>query len=140
MGASDYLESKIINHLMRTDTWAKTTARWISLHLESPYDDATGIEVSGGAYARSQLDADDANWSEEGTPPYETPGESKNLAPIVFPAPSGADWGVVTATGVWDDPTAGNLLAFGNLVTPVEILDGDSAPSFPTGAVTVRAK
>jgi len=139
MGASDYLESQIINHLMRSATWGKTTARWISLHLESPYDDATGTEVSGGAYARAQLDADDANWSEEGSSPYNL-GESKNLVAITFPAPSGADWGDVTATGIWDDPTAGNLLAFGNLATPVEILDGDSAPSFPIGSITVRAK
>ena len=133
--ASDYTESKIINHLMRSATWAKTTARWISLHTESPYDDATGTEVSGGSYARQQLDASDTNWSEEGSSPY-TLGVCKNLVAITYPSPT-ADWGHITNFGVWDDPTAGNLLWYGALDTPVDVLNGGAAPTFDVETIVL---
>lgn len=135
--ASDYLENQIINHLMRTGTWSKTTARYVSLHLEGPYDDASGEEVSGGSYARAQLDADDANWSEEDPYPYVT-GTTKNLVDITFPSPT-SDWGLVVGFGVWDAPTGGNMLVRGTLDVPLNVVNGGAAPVFPTGALTIVA-
>jgi hypothetical protein len=130
--ASDYLEGLIRDHLLRTDTWAKPTALWVSLHTEDPYDDATGSEVSGGSYARMQLNPGDANWSEEDA----TGGESTNLVAITFPAPT-AIWGLITDFGLWDASTAGNLLVRGSVYPPLQVNGGDNAPQFPIGALSI---
>lgn len=131
--ASDYLERQIRTHLLRTDSWVKPTALWVSLHTEDPYDDATGSEVSGGAYGRVQLDPGDANWSEED--PYG--GESTNLVAITFPAPVGANWGLITHFGLWSASTAGNLYLRGTVYPELQVDDSDNAPQFPIGALSI---
>jgi hypothetical protein len=130
--ASDYLEGQIRAHLLRSATWAKTTARHVSLHTANPADDASGTEVSGGSYARVQRDADDLNWSA----PSLTAGLSANLASLTFPAPS-ANWGVVTHFGIWDAASGGNLLCYGALTVPKTVNSGDPAPFFDVGALAV---
>lgn len=130
--ASDFLEVQIRAHLMRTDTWAKTTARHISLHTANPTDPGSGAEVSGGSYARVQRDASDANWSA----PDATGGLTANVAALTFPTPS-ANWGVVTHFGVWDAASGGNLLTYGALNTPKTINNGDPAPEFGAGTLSI---
>ena len=132
MSASDYLEDKIRTHLMRTGSWAKDTARHFSLHTGDPADTGAN-EVSGGAYARVQRDAADANWS-AGTA---SDGTTDNVAIITFPAPVGANWGLITHVGMWDAAAAGNFLGGGALAVPKNVNAGDAAPSFAAGALDV---
>lgn len=129
--ASDFLEDLIRTHLMRTGTWAKSTARYFSLHTADPGDTGTS-EVTGGSYARQQRDAADANWS-AGTA---TDGTTLNVAAITFPAPS-ANWGVVTHVGMWDAVSGGNFMGAGALAIPKTINNGDAAPSFGINALGV---
>jgi len=131
--ASDYLEGLIRGHLLRTATWSKPAALWVSLHTEDPYDDATGSEVSGGAYGRTQLNPDDANWSAEDA----VGGESKNLVAVTFPAPVGANWGLITYFGLWTASTSGSLYLRGAVYPPLQVNDGDNAPQFPVGALSI---
>jgi hypothetical protein len=131
--ASDYLEGLIRKHLLRTDSWTKPTALWVSLHTEDPYDDASGSEVSGGAYGRVQLNPSDSNWSAEDA----TGGESKNQVAITFPAPSGANWGLITNFGLWDAETTGNMFLRGTVYPPLQVDDGDNAPEFPIDALSI---
>jgi hypothetical protein len=132
-GMSDYLEVQLRKHLFRTGSFTKPTVLGVSLHTTDPLDDASGTEVSGGAYARVNLPPLDANWSA----PDAVGGVAANLAAITFPAPVGANWGTVTHFGIWDAASGGNLLVSGALAAPKTINDGDAAPSFAIGALVI---
>lgn len=130
MSKSNYLENAIINHIFRTATFAKPAGLWVSLHTADPTEAGTGTEVSGGSYARAQLNPADAN--------FDAPvdGATQNSAAITFPAPT-ANWGVVTHFATWDAASAGNMLHYGALAQSKTINNGDPAPSFPIGALDV---
>lgn len=136
---SDWLEGQVRAHIFRTSSFTKPTVLAISLHTADPTDvtaTAAANEVANaGAYARVSRNPLDANW----TAASATDGKTDNAAAITFPAPSGANWGVVTHFGIWDSATygAGNLLFHGSLTTPKTINDGDAAPSFAIGALAI---
>lgn len=129
---SNYVEDGLRTHLFRSGTFAKTTTRYVSLHTADPTDAGTGTEVSGGSYARVQRDADDANW----TAASATDGITTNAADIEFPAPT-ASWGLVSHVAVWDAPTGGNLIGHGALTTPKTVNNGDAAPKFLAGSLSI---
>lgn len=133
-GASDYLEQQFLNHLFRTTKFTGPTTVYVSLHTAALTDAGTGAEVSGGSYARVTVTAVNANWDVpivSGTT-YQT----ANTNAVTFPSPT-ANWGTVTDFGVWDAATTGNLLVAGTLTTSRNIQNGDNAPSFAAGALTV---
>ena len=131
---SDYLEGEIIKHLFRTGSFTKPTALGIALFTVAPNKEtgAGGTEVTGGAYARVNVPPLDANWDA-----VANGGDTANTNVVTFPAPSGANWGVVVAFGIYDATTAGNLLYSANLTQSKTVNDGDAAPNFPAGALTV---
>ncbi len=131
---SDYLEVELRKHIFRTGSFTKPTALWISLHTADPTDAATGAEVSttGTAYGRVNLAPLDANW----TAASATDGITTNAVAITFGVPT-ANWGVVTHFGIWDASTAGNMLTYGQLTSPKTINNGDPAPSFAIGAISI---
>lgn len=105
---------------------------WIGLFTVVPTDAGGGTEVTGGAYARVQVSQLDASWAA----PSGTPSATSNSAAVTFPAPSGANWGVIVAVGFFDAATAGNLLGW-ELQTPNKTVNnGDPAPSIPIAGQT----
>ncbi len=111
-GFSDYTAQGILKHLVgKTDIGALPTAH-VALFTVAGIDAGTGFtEVSGGSYARVATAGSDWN-SASGS----APSTISNANSITFPTASG-DWGDVVAFGLYDDPTAGNLLCwdyFGN--------------------------
>lgn len=80
------------------------------LEANSPAD-----ELSGNGYARVQVEADDWN---------ETDGVVENDGEIEFPQATD-DWGTVTHAAVMDASTSGNVLYWGPLTAPREVLDED---------------
>jgi hypothetical protein len=137
---SNYLENKLIDHVFRAATFTKPTNLYVSLHTADPTDAGSGTEVSGGAYARAQLNPSDTNWTatQGGTSGASsgTGGLTDNAVVITFPTPS-ANWGVCTHFGIWDAATTGNLLFHGLLTAAKTINNGDAAPSFAIGALDV---
>lgn len=128
--ASDYLETQVGTHLLRTGSWVKPAAIYVALYTAAPTDAGGGTEVSGGAYARVQHGPSDATWALAG-------GVASNTGAIQFPAPSGANWGTITHFGLFDTVTSGNLLIWGALNSSVIVNDGDPAPAFAEGSLTV---
>jgi hypothetical protein len=55
---------------------------------------------------------------------------------LPFPAPT-ASWGTVTGFGLWDASTSGNQWFCFTLSTSKTINNGDAAPSFAAGALTI---
>lgn len=129
---SDYLEGQLIDHLFRTGTFSKPAAIYLALYSAAPSDSGGGTELSGGAYARTQVTQLDANWNA----PTGGDGLTDNLNDITFPTPT-ANWGTVVAFGIFDASSGGNLLIYGTLGTSKTVNNGDPAPKFSAGDLDI---
>lgn len=139
---SDYLENKIIDWLLRAQTFTAPATVYVGLLTAAPSDTGGGTEVSGGSYARVAVTSGLTAWAgtqaaASTTASTGTSGTTSNNATITFPAPT-ANWGTVTSFGVYDASTAGNLLFYANLTTSKTINNGDAAPSFAAAALTFQ--
>lgn len=139
---SDYLENKLIDWLLRGQTFTPPATVYVGLLTAAPSDAGGGTEVSGGSYARVAVTSSLANWAGTqgaGTTAASsgTGGTTSNNAAITFPSPT-ANWGSVTHLGVYDAPTSGNLLIWSALTTPKTVNNGDPAPLFSAGAFTYQ--
>jgi hypothetical protein len=139
---SDYAENKIIDWLLRGQTFTPPATVYVGLLTAAPSDTGGGTEVTGGAYARVAVTSSLANWA--GTQAAAstvastgTSGTTSNNATITFPAPT-ANWGVATHVGIYDASTAGNLLIWGALSASKTINNGDSAPVFQAAALSFQ--
>jgi hypothetical protein len=139
---SDYLENKLIDFLLRGQTFTAPTTVYVGLLTAAPSDTGGGTEVSGGSYARVSVASSLANWagtqsSGSTAASSGTGGTTSNNNAITFPAPT-ASWGVVTHMAVYDASTAGNLLFYAALGTSKTINNGDAAPSFAAAQLTFQ--
>ena len=138
--ATNYLENRLVDHLFRTAAMAKPTALFVGLHTAAPSDAGGGTEVSGGGYARVSVPPGDANWTatQGGTSGASsgTNGATANVLAVTFPVPS-ADWGHLTHMAIYDAATAGNPLIWSPLATPRDVVNGDPAPRFMPGTLSV---
>jgi hypothetical protein len=138
---SDYLENKLVDHIFRGQSFSAPANVYVALLTAAPSDSGGGTEVTGGNYARVTVAASLANFAGtqsagSTTASSGTGGQTSNNGAVTFPAPN-ANWGVVTHFGIYDASTSGNLLFHGALGTSKTINNGDAAPSFAIGALTV---
>jgi hypothetical protein len=138
---SDYLENKLVDHILRAQTFTAPATVYVSLHTAAPTGDVPGTEVSGGSYARVAVTSSLSNWAGtqsagSTTASSGTGGATSNNAAITFPAPS-ASWGTISHFAIWDASTAGNLLFHGSLTTSKTVNNGDAAPSFAAAALSL---
>ncbi len=131
-GLSSYLKDALVNHVFRSSTFVKPTQLWIALYSIPPNADGGGTEVVGNSYARAQLNPGEINW----TAPTSGNGQSSNGVDVPFPTPIGGGWGMLTAWGLFDAPSAGNLLAFSTFSAGIAVAAG-SNPRFVAGDLTV---
>jgi len=117
MNISNYLADKLLNHTFRNTLYTRPSTVYVALHTSDPTRADTGVEVSGGDYAR-QVVAFDAPGDESSKRTID------NTDDIVFPVAT-ADWGTVTHVSIRDALTTGNLLYYGELNSPRSILTGD---------------
>jgi len=110
---SDYYENKIIDHMLRNQSFTPPSTLYVALYTVAPSDSGGGTEVSGGSYARQTVTFTAAS-----------AGATSNSADIAFPQAT-ADWGTIVAIGILDASSAGNLLAWGTLTTNKTINNGD---------------
>lgn len=132
-GKSNYLESAVVNHLFRTATLAKPTNVYISYHTGDPGETGAN-EVATGGYARVAVPVADSQW----TAPADSGGYQTitNVNAITFPNPTG-NQGTAGWFGIWDALTGGNFLYGDAIGTPRTINNGDVAPSFAPGALSI---
>lgn len=137
---SDYLENKILDHVLRATAYTAPATVYVGLFTAALNDTGGGTEVSGGAYARVAVTSGTSAWNNtQGNTTGAstgTDGTIENAAVITFPTPS-ASWGTVTHFGVYDAATAGNLLFYAALSTSKTINSGDSV-SFAAGALSFQ--
>ena len=110
---SNYLEDKILDHVLRNVSYTSPTTTFIGLFTSDPTDAGTGTEVSGGSYARQALSVTTASG-----------GVVTSSADVTFPQAT-ANWGTISHIGILDAATSGNLLMHTPLTTSKTIETGD---------------
>ena len=121
---SNYLEGKLIEHVLRNTAYTSPSTVHLSLHTANPAEDASGTEVSGSGYGRQPI-AFGAH----------SDGACSNSAVEEFTA-SGGSFGTVTHFGIFDASSSGNLLYYGALTASKVVADGDTL-KFAAGSVTI---
>lgn len=148
---TDFMENKLIDWLFRAQAIGITGASagagsgpatlYVGLLTTTPTDSTAGTEVSGGSYARVAVTSGTTAWNNtQGNTTGAstgTDGTTENASTITFPAPT-ANWGTVTGFGIYDASTSGNLLIYAALTTSKTINNGDAAPSFAAGALSIQ--
>ena len=124
---SDYLENKLLDHVLKNTAFNVPTNIYIALSTADPLDTGLGIaEPVGDGYARVVCNA----WD---------PAASRaiaNTGAIEFAEAAGDGWGEITHFAIFDAVTGGNFLAHGDLTVPKTIGAGDNA-SFAAGDIDI---
>lgn len=107
MGLTDHGEDKLLTLFRNAGTY------YLALFTAAPGETGGGTEVSGASYARQQVTF--------GAP---SGGVMKSSAAIEFPT-AAESWGTAAAWGLFDAPSGGNLVWYGSITTPKELLAGD---------------
>lgn len=118
-GKSDYLENKILDHILGNTAYSAPANIYFALMTAPPTDAGGGTEVTGGSYARVGLTNNTTNF------PNASAGSKSNGVDVSFPTAT-ASWGSVTHVAVYDASSAGNLLFWAPLTAPVTVPNGGS--------------
>lgn len=110
---SNYLENKVLDHVLRNTSYTSPTTVYVGLFTSDPTDAGSGTEVSGGSYARQSLSVTTASG-----------GIVTSSADVTFPQAT-ASWGTISHIGILDALTSGNLLMHTPLTTSKAIDNGD---------------
>ena len=121
--ASNYLENKVLDHVLTATTYTAPTTRYLALFNNTSTNTGTNLEAgtltdeistSGTAYAREAV-----------TFAAASSGTSATNATVTFDAAT-ASWGTVTHVAVMDASTGGNVLFWGAVTTSKTIDTGDT--------------
>lgn len=131
MGMTNYMESGVLNHLLRSATLSKPTTIAIGLTSIVPGETATGGDcnevANAGSYARVDVGAPtDGDWDFVDQNGPGASGHTQNTAAITFPQAT-ANWGMVSGVVITDNATygAGNVLFYAPLTSPRDIKNND---------------
>lgn len=143
-GMSDYLSNKLIDRLMRAQSFTFPASMYARLFTVLPTNAGGGTEVVGASYSRPAIAGTTTAWSgtqSAGSTSASTgsSGRISNNAALSFAAPpSGEDWGDVEGAGLQDAASAGNLLFWGAFTGGTQTLvGGTSAPSFEPNTLAI---
>lgn len=126
---SDYLENKVLDHVYGGGDFTRPATLYVGLFTAEPNDAGGGTEVSGGDYARAAVTNDATNF------PAASGGAKSNGTDIVFPPATGS-WGTVSAIGIFDASSGGNLLAWATLAANKAVESGDTL-EIPAGDLDI---
>ena len=119
--ASNYLEDKVLNHVLTATAYPQPGGRWLALFTNTSTNAAANLEagtltdeISGGSYARKPV-----------TFAAASSGTSSTNATVTFDTATG-NWGTITHVAVMDSLTGVNVLFWGAVTTPKTIETGDT--------------
>ena len=124
--ASNYLELKLLDHVLKTASYTVPTNIYVALSTADPLDTGAGIaEPVGNAYARTLCNT----WATASA------RATSNQASVTFPAATGS-WGTISHYAVFDASSGGNMLGYGSLSTPNSVVNGNVV-TFAIGEIDV---
>lgn len=117
---SNYLRDKINDHLHGGGDFTRPATTYFALMLVMPTASGGGTEVTigSGSYARVAFTNNATNWPASS-------GQVKQNAVIIDWGTATGAWGTIVGIAEYDASTAGNLLTFAALATPVTIGNGN---------------
>ena len=121
---SNYLETKVLDYVLRDQADWAPTAVYLALHTADPTDAGSGAEASGGSYARQAITFNAA---------HATAGTIDNSSAEEFTIMPAC---TVTHIGIWDAASSGNLLFHGAVSASKTVTSGDTI-SLAAGQLTV---
>ena len=123
MATSDYLEQRIVDFVLNSNgefAFTAPTNVYIALFTIDPSDAGGGTEVSEASYARVDSGAFNAMTGV-------TDGHTWNTTEVAFPQCTDVGgWGLITAIGLFDAATGGNLLYHGGLTVDKQVDENDT--------------
>lgn len=126
MAMTDYLETAILNHILRNIALTSPTDVYVALWVGDPTDTGTGgNEVSGGSYVRQSAAFDAPSPA----------GQTQNTSLITFPVAT-ANWGSITHAAIMDAGGGGNML-YHMALTATKIIDTDDQAKIVVGALQI---
>jgi hypothetical protein len=129
---ADFYANQVMDMAFGRGTNNFPTDYYIALSSVQPTNTGGNVtEPAGNNYSRVHSLNNDANW------PAARGRTKSNGQDILFPAATG-DWGTMAFFAIYDDPTAGNFVAWGELTTPTDINVGAQA-AFITGTLVINA-
>ena len=132
--ASDYLEKKLLDHLLVNTAYTGETTLYIGLFSADPGESGVTSEftIGTGAYARVAVTNDETQF-----PPCAITGTptKTNGTLLSFPTATTA-WGTATHWAIYNAATAGDMIAHGALATSFAIQIGKT-PKIPIGALSL---
>lgn len=120
MSASDYLEGKLKDHVLRGLSYTPPTTLYLALYTSAPNDAGGGTEVSGGGYIRQAVTVS---------------GTYSNSNIVQFPNTGWA--GTIVAIALFDASSGGNFLIW-NTITSTAVASGEQ-PVFNVGTLSFTA-
>lgn len=150
---SDYLESGLLHHIFRGQSFAKPTGMAIALTSGVPVDSHTGetipeipsgINGSGTGYSRIEIgppsSSGDGFWTYSSDVDAAGSGYVSNTSVVDF-GTALVEWGPVSGIAIVDAPEygSGNLLMQSQLDNPRHVYKGDSL-RFDAGTLKVFMK
>lgn len=127
MGKTDYLESKVLRHIIGAAAFTQPASLWIALYTADPTEAGlTTAEMTGGApaYARKQI-----------TFGTESGGQASNSVAVSVDVPTG----LTTHFAILDASTAGNMLYTDAFETPIDTASGTPLV-FAIGDIIIQEK
>jgi hypothetical protein len=123
--ASNYLENKVLDHVLRNSAYTQPSGLWVGLFNNTSTNALTNLEAgtltdevttSGSAYSRKAITFGAAS-----------SGTATSNSTVTFDAATGS-WGTVTHVAIMDSDTAGagNVLFYGALTVSKTVATGDT--------------
>lgn len=146
-GFTNYFRNKLVDWFHRGVAFTPPDPLYVRLVSTTPTPAAAGTELSGTGYAAVSIAKSTTAWAATNAdasttnPSSGTNGTTSNNAIVDF-GTAGSAWGTASHWEIWDAPTGGNRLIYGEIVdgagtpTPRSIALGDPV-SFPISALRV---
>lgn len=132
--SSDYLEKKLLDHLLVNTAYAGETTLYVGLFTADPGESGVTSEftIGTGAYARIAVTNNETNF-----PPCAITGipTKTNGTLLSFPTATTA-WGTATHWAIYNAATAGDMIAHGALASTFAVQIGNT-PKIPIGALSI---
>jgi hypothetical protein len=121
MSASNYLENRVLDHVLKNTSFTQPANLYLALFKNTSGNAATNLEggiltdeITGGAYARKLI-----------TFAAAASGTAASNLTVTFNTAT-ATWGTITHVAIVDALTSGNVLFYGPVTTPKTIETGDT--------------
>lgn len=125
MPFSNYLLNALCQLAYGNTSFTPPATIYVGLSTTTPNPDGSNVsEPNINGYARVAVANDTVHW--HSAPAQPATGERQsNSQQIVFPTAAG-DWGTVISVVLYDAPSGGNFLGYGQLATPENITAGQA--------------